>query len=800
MDRLLGPGMRLMRRLRVAAKFVAVLTLLVVPLSLAVSGPVRSAGREVSAAARERQGLTMARPLALLVLRIDADRFLPAGVRDLGTSLSDADAADRAVGSRLGVHGDWLRVRALVSTRPADAAARATELLRRVADVSGLTVDPQLDSRYLVEALVDRVPLVLDRVAPPPAVDRDGLLEATNRLTTGVGTALNGTSWPGLVPRVSAPVADLRTAVARYAAVLAGDISRTAPRRGRTDAATPVLAAAATPVLAAAGDLVRALADAVDVLLAQRGVRLRADRDRPLVLFLLSLVAAGWVFGALYRATTGDVRRVLADINSLTGGVPNETEPMTGPDEFAQMSRAVVSARDRLTSLLGSLRYQSTHDELTALGNRVLFTEKLAEALADPDRQVGVVVIDLDAFKDINDSFGHVIGDRLLRTIGARFHRVVTRQDLVARIGADQFGVLLADAADDRRAAETLESLRVALEQPVDLDGRQLRTRASIGIALSSTGGRAAGELMRNADVAMHAAKGGGAGRLAVFEPAMHEATRRRTELSYDLVQAFEAGQLSVAYQPIVDIGTEVIHGVEALVRWTHPVRGPIPPADFVPLAEATGLILPIDRWVRREAAAQLAEWHERYPACDLTMEVNMSPDQLNDPELVGDLLSLINETGIDPTRLVLEITESALIRDLDGALRRLGQLSAAGIRIALDDFGTGYSSLSHLRRLPVSILKIDKSFVTDSDDVDDPSGSGERLLRTIVQLGTGLRMQVVAEGVETRDQLALLRQAGCQLGQGFLWSQAVEPDAVEAILARGGAMAALPRPRASAT
>ena len=517
---------------------------------------------------------------------------------------------------------------------------------------------------------------------------------------------------------------------------------------------------------------------------------------RPVLLALGSLLVLGYLLIAVYRATSQDVHAVLEDISTVTSGQQPAVPPLEGSDEFARMSHAVTLTRDRLTSLLGSLRYQATHDELTALGNRALFTDKIDEALDAHGTGVAVIVVDLDHFRDVNDSFGHDMGDRLLRAVGVRFHRACGRQNVVARLGGDEFGVLLPQGGGEPAALAVVDALRAALAAPVDVDGRQLQVRASFGVACAGPDRRTAAELVRDADVALSAARdtapasaadGAPGTRMAVFEPAMHERTRDRTELSADLVGAVERGELQLLYQPIVDLGTEVVHGVEALARWNHPVRGLIPPTVFVPIAEATGTIVPIGRWVLHEAVTQLARWRAEFPdGYPLTMEANLSAGQLADPGLVSTVAGLIAETGLDPRDLTLEITESSLVEDLDAALRPLRQLSAIGVRLALDDFGTGYSSLTYLRRLPVSMLKIDRSFVEDSD-VAEPA---RVLLAGITSLGTGLGMQVVAEGVETERQARRVREAGCHLGQGFLWARPMPADEVTALLHRGGGLA----------
>jgi predicted signal transduction protein with EAL and GGDEF domain len=395
----------------------------------------------------------------------------------------------------------------------------------------------------------------------------------------------------------------------------------------------------------------------------------------------------------------------------------------------------------------------------------------------------------------------------MLRAVGARFHRAVGRHNVVARLGSDEFGVLLPHGGGEEAALDVVAALRAALQAPIDVDGRLLQVRATFGVAVAGfpdgPDGRGPAELIRDADVALAAARdttpqtredGTAAARVAVFEPAMHERTRARTELSAELVGAVERGELQLLYQPIVDLATNVVHGVEALARWNHPTRGLVPPTVFVPLAEATGSIVPIGRWVLREAALQLARWRTEFPdGYPLSMEANLSTGQLADPGLVPTVIGLLEETGVDPRDLVLEITESALVEDLDAALRPLRQLSAIGVRLALDDFGTGYSSLTYLRRLPVQILKIDRSFVVD---VDAPGATSGVLLAGITQLGTGLGMQIVAEGVETARQASRVRAAGCHLGQGFLWARPMTAEDVTALLRRGGDLT--PGPRAS--
>lgn len=802
MDTLLMPGMRLMRRFGVAGKFITIGLLLLVPLVVSVSGGWTAASREITFAQRERDGLRMVVPLVRLVAVL-AERVGAPPVDDgtrpqrdeeptsqLRQVVDQVDAADAAVGGRLGVHDGWVRLRAQVTGQRPERALRPTqEFIEKVADASYLILDPQLDSYYVMIALVDRLPRVLVAVAARDHGLKRGvdartedpvLTEVTERLWLDLSTAKGTSDWDGLTGEVSGTASALNAALSPY----------------RTGAGLPVVRNL-NGVTAAGSALADSLGRALDTLLEHRQSRGVTQRLQPLLLAALALGCAGYLALALYRATTQDVHRVLTEINLVTSGEVDQGDPLPGRDEFAQMSRAIRDTSDRLIELLSALRLQATHDELTALPNRAMFRSKVEDAIAEQPGRFAVVLADLERFKDVNDSFGHGMGDRLLRVVSARFHKAVGRRNLVARLGGNEFAVLVADAPGIRDVQQVIARMQVALAEPVDVDGRQLHVRARMGIALHATGRPSGVELMRNADVALSAAKGRDGDMVSLFEPVMHERTRERTELSGDLVTAVAQQQFSLVYQPIVDVTTGAVQGVEALVRWVHPTRGPVSPGVFVPLAEASGQIVDLGRWVLHEALRQLAAWHREFPdGYPLTMDVNLSAAQLADARLPGEVLSMISRTGVDPRRVVLEITETALVRDTETVLRRLGQLAAIGVRLALDDFGTGYSSLSYLRRLPVSVLKVDKSFV---DDIDGPDGQAARLLRDIVGLGNGLGMEVIAEGIESPTQVPVLRSAGCHLGQGYLWSRPISADEVSRLLRSGSSLPAADPPGGSA-
>ena len=446
-----------------------------------------------------------------------------------------------------------------------------------------------------------------------------------------------------------------------------------------------------------------------------------------------------------------------------------------------------VTERKRLED---ELVHRALHDPLTGLANRTLLRDRVEQALArtgrgDGDaRGVAALLVDLDDFKKVNDSLGHGAGDALLVTVSRRMLAATRGCDTVARLGGDEFAVLLEGMADPADATRVADRILQAMRAPVRLDGKEVLVGTSIGIALA-TPGEGVDELLRNADVALYQAKARGKHRHATFAPAMHAAALARLDLETDLHAALAREELRLVYQPIVDLATGRIAGAEALVRWTHPTRGAISPAELIPVAESTGAIVALGRWVLRAACRQVAEWDARAAAAGerpvgapLHIAVNLSTRQLQDPALVDDVAAALTEFGLAPRRLVLEITESAMMHDTDLALTRLGALKALGVRLAVDDFGTGYSSLGYLRRFPVDVLKIDRTFV------DALSRTGETaIVRAILRMGDALGLRTVAEGIEEEGQLAQLRALGCAMGQGYLFARPVGAGEFEGVV-----------------
>jgi diguanylate cyclase (GGDEF)-like protein/PAS domain S-box-containing protein len=436
------------------------------------------------------------------------------------------------------------------------------------------------------------------------------------------------------------------------------------------------------------------------------------------------------------------------------------------------------------------LSHQAFHDPVTNLANRALFRDRVSHAIERQGRDlrpVAVLFMDLDDFKTINDSLGHAAGDVLLREVGDRLKVCLRTADTAARLGGDEYAILLEDGGDGIQAVDVAERLLESLVAPFTLEDKEVFVRASVGIAVAEGDAAVdAEELLRDADVAMYMAKEKGKGRYQVFEPAMHHTALKRLELKADLQRALEHEEFELQYQPVIELETGRISGVEALIRWIHPERGMVPPLDFIPLAEETGLIVPIGRWVLHEAARYAVELHGRYPMDPaFHMAVNLSARQLNRPEIVDEVREILLETGLDPGTLILEITESVMMQDMELSIERLGELKAIGVQLAVDDFGTGYSSLNYIRRFPVDILKVDKSFV---DGVSE-GGEASALTAAVIELAGILNLKPVAEGIERADQLQRLLELHCDLGQGFFFARPLPRDELQELLSERRSM-----------
>lgn len=452
--------------------------------------------------------------------------------------------------------------------------------------------------------------------------------------------------------------------------------------------------------------------------------------------------------------------------------------------------RQLLAQRD-LAQAQGELRHLALHDALTGLPNRTLILDRAEQMLARARRNqtsVAVLFVDLDDFKQVNDTFGHAAGDKLLRVVAARLSTVVRESDTVARLGGDEFMILLDGGSLIATPELVAERVLAVLREPIDLNGstgRILTTTASIGIAVGLRS--SADELVRDADMALYRAKAVGKDRYAVYESEMHAAAESRLNLQLDIHDAIEGRQFYLVYQPTFDLHTESVSGFEALIRWRHPDRGVVGPDLLIPVAEETGTIVAIGRWVLEEACRQAAEW--RRAGSDVGMAVNVSGRQLDADGFVDDVRNALAASGLDPSALTLEITETTLMREPVAAAQRLVELKALGVRVAIDDFGTGYSSLAYLRQFPVDAIKIDRSFISGVAATKESAA----LIHTLVQVGKALGLETLGEGIEEPAQLRRLQRENCDLGQGYLLARPLEVEAAEVFLAESRTLENLP-------
>ncbi|HEV8251004.1 MAG TPA: EAL domain-containing protein [Gaiellaceae bacterium] len=501
-----------------------------------------------------------------------------------------------------------------------------------------------------------------------------------------------------------------------------------------------------------------ALPEQRTILLARGRAPHRLDAylaDRRLKDGMLSVLRADdRIFGLLLVGDrAGDVATFTSDDSKLL-------------ETFASHA-AVLIEKDRVKE---QLRYQAFHDGLTELPNRVLLTNQVAEALAEaqPHAMPGVLFVDLDDFKTVNDSLGHGAGDQLLVAVAERLRACIRPGDAAARLGGDEFAILLASGSAGE-AEETAKRIVDALRAPFVLHGREVPIHASVGIACAASNATTAEQLLQNADVAMYAAKANGKRGYAIYEPEMHTRIRRRHELSAALERAVERDEIVVHYQPIVSLANGRTVALEALARWRNPDRGILLPGNFLPLAEEMGWMVPIGRAVLQQACRQLRSWQETFP--QLAVSVNLSAPEIQNPCLADEVDAVLSKNGIEPDRLIVEITETGAMCDPKGTIGTLHELRRIGVRLALDDFGTGYSSLSHLRQFPLDIIKIAKPFVDQLDN----DHSDTAFLDAILRLASALDLTVVAEGIERAQQADVLRAFNCGLGQGYHFARPLD-------------------------
>jgi diguanylate cyclase (GGDEF)-like protein len=466
-----------------------------------------------------------------------------------------------------------------------------------------------------------------------------------------------------------------------------------------------------------------------------------------------------------------------------------ERERAEQAERHVQELNSYIAEQERISRALEDtkehFRHAAFHDSLTGLPNRLMFSELLKAEIESvkhrPNHLFAVLFLDLDRFKNINDSLGHTHGDLLLVAFAQRLELCLRPTDTLARFGGDEFAILLSGITDASDAIRVAERIQEELTAPFELDKNSAFTTASIGIALSATGYERPEDILRDADTAMYRAKENGKARYEMFDTGMHARAVSRLRLESDLRQAIEQQEFCIYYQPIVAMETGRLAGFEALVRWNHPERGLVFPDEFIPVAEETGLIVPIGQWVLEQACIQLRGWQQQ-SACfrALSLSVNLSGKQMSQPDLVDQVKRALEASKLNPHCLKLEITESVVMENAEAATIMFKQLRALGVQLSIDDFGTGYSSLSYLHRFPVNYLKIDRSFVSRMTDASDNA----EIVRTIVTLARNLGMEVIAEGVETQEQNQQLKALGCEYGQGYLFSKPVDTAAVSVLLA----------------
>jgi diguanylate cyclase len=601
-----------------------------------------------------------------------------------------------------------------------------------------------------------------------------------------------------------------------------------------------------TGVHASAGDLISTAYPVMDLALVFVAVRLVVvlHRRHPALMFMIaglcSLVTADVQFGVANKAgayTTGGVidafwlgfyvlmaAAVLHPSmaqESVSDGVDHDhlsdarltvmfVTTLTVPlidliwgeprDRFITLTSSAALFGLMLARVLGlvrsvergqdDLQREARHDPLTGLANRTQFAERTEEAIASGSGDIAVLLVDLDDFKAVNDSLGHEAGDVVLNTVAERLARSVRDGDLVARLGGDEFAVLMTKVIDRHDAANTAARVIRALEEPITLSERRVKVGGSVGVSVQNDLNGDVQALLRGADTAMYLSKRLGKGRYTFFEQHHHTELVARIEMKADLERALSLGEFEIHYQPIVDTDSAMIRSVEALLRWHHPVLGNVPPDKFIPLAEESGDIIPIGKWVLTETCKQVRAWQQSVPHCsELRASVNLSAVQLNDPELLHIVTEALRISGLAPEHLMLEVTESLLISDSTSALHFLEQLTAMKVKIAIDDFGTGYSSLSYLHAFPVDTIKVDRSFVMKLDE----SSTSNALVRTVIELARAIGATTVAEGVEFQNQLDVLSELRCDLVQGYLFSRPLTSADLATFLLKRNAKEELP-------
>jgi diguanylate cyclase (GGDEF)-like protein len=798
------PAVAFTRRLRYAQKFMVVGLVLIVPLVTVVLVYVGAQRKGERDTARERHGVEFIGPLTVLTTHLVSARHevvLSVGESrpDLGADLARIDTLDRRVGGVLGTSGDWQRLRGtivaagqaqggvLARVKTYDAAAKALlAFIARVGDQSGLTLDPDLDSYYLIQLVQNELPLLLDTVGR--VTDRASFADPRS-LTADADAFIELGVYNGVLSTAHDAVARATRIVAETTAddavrqVILGHFARldavtaafdhqlqTAVGNRRVGVA---LVNGADSVRSEATYFATDAAIALDQLLQARIERL-STRVRWVQLGAgLATALAIYLFIGFYLSVAAPIRRIVAVLHAVADGDLTGRVVVDTHDELSFVGRALNDTIAKTEAVTNRLARQASHDTLTGLPNRAFVLDRLDEAL-ERTRQaaaapMAVLFIDLDKFKIINDTLGHAAGDTVLRTVAGRLTRAVRPNDLVARLAGDEF-VVIAEGLGPGDAVAVAERVVVEVSQPITIrtqqGDRDVNVGGSVGIAFAD-GNRipSPDDLLRDADVAMYQAKEHGRGRVELFDDEMYEAVAARLAVHQGLRQAIDAGDVQVHYQPIIDTDSGRVVCFEALVRWERSDHGPTDARELVALAEEAGLIGALGSHVLTEACRQVVHWRTTRAGCEqLRVAVNVSGRQFGEPGFVQAVAAALADSGLDPDALWLEITESSIMADTDATRATVSAIRALGVNLAIDDFGTGYSSLAYLRRFPVQVIKIDGSFTVELGH--DPQA--DAIVTMIVGLAQALQLSVVAEGVESADQLARLRAIGCRFAQGL--------------------------------